>query len=374
MAEVAVPKLESPQERKVDAASRLTSLDLFRGLTIASMVMVNNPGNFSTTYGQLLHAEWHGWTFTDLVFPFFLWIVGVAMTLSTARRLERGEERSGLLAHVIRRAALIFLIGLLLNGFPRYAFATLRIPGVLQRIAVCYLIAGIIYLYTSWRGRIYWLLGFLASYTLLMHPGGYEKGTNLAAQLDAWLLTGHMYGATKTWDPEGILSTLPAIGTCLFGILTGDFLRTTLRRAEKTAWMLVAGNVLIFLGKVIDIWQPINKMIWTCSYSIFTAGMALVVFGICYWLVDVNHYRKGWTRPLVIFGMNALAVYIFSGVLARLVGLWKVSDVSVKRATYDSLAAALNPYHASLTYALLNVAVCFLFAWILYRRQWFLKL
>ena len=209
------------------------SLDAFRGATIAAMILVNNPGDGRTTFAPLLHAEWNGWTFTDLVFPFFLWMVGIAMTFSFARRVEGGAGKGKLLLHTVRRAALIFLLGLLLNGFPKYDLTTLRIPGVLQRIAICYLIGSLIFLYTKWRGQLAAIVGLCAVYWMLMTlfpvpgygPGVLEPIGNFGQWVDEMLLSGHMYSRTKVWDPEGVVSTLPAIANVLFGALFGTLLR-----------------------------------------------------------------------------------------------------------------------------------------------------
>jgi predicted acyltransferase len=283
------------------AVQRLMSLDVFRGITIASMMLVNNAGDWNHVYGPLLHADWHGWTFTDTVFPFFLWIVGVAMTLSFAKRMERGDDRGKLALHTLRRAAMIFGIGLLLNGFPFYLLDRIRIPGVLQRIAICYLIAGLIFLYTKWRGQVYWTVGLLAVYWMLMTlvpvpgvgPGHlHDPENNLSSWLDRVLLSGHMYSGTKTWDPEGTISTLPAIATTLFGILTGHLLRIRKTPAEKAVWMFAAGNLLIFAGLVLSLWMPVNKKIWTTPYAVLMAGLAGVVFALCYWFVDVQGWRS----------------------------------------------------------------------------------
>lgn len=344
---------------------RLASLDIFRGLTMASMVMVNNQSRGG--YYQLRHAAWHGWTFTDLVFPFFIWIVGVAITLSTAKRVERGESKAQLLLHTVKRAAIIFLIGLFLTGFPSYNLSTLRIPGVLQRIAICCLIAAIVFLYSGLRGRVLWLVGCSALYWILMAPGGYDMHANFAARVDAMFLSGHMYSATKTWDPEGLISTLPAISTCLFGILTGMLIRTALPLAEKSTWMFLVGNLLVWLAVILDNVQPINKPIWTVPYALLTAGLANIVFASVYWLADGRQYRCWCTQFFTIFGLNAIAVYVFHGLLSRLLG------PSLRPAVYSLLEASLGAANTSLIYSLIHVAICFLFAWTLYRRQWFLK-
>ncbi len=341
------------------------------------MIMVNNPGSWQYTYQQLDHSEWNGWTFTDLVFPFFLWIVGVSMTLSFAKRVEAGADRRKLLLHSARRAVLIFVVALLMNGFPTFQYHTLRIPGVLQRIAVCYLIASAIYLYCSLRARVAWLVSFLVIYWLLMTlypvpgfgPGVLTKEGNFARYIDGMVLTGHMWSQTRTWDPEGIVSTLPAIATCLFGTLAGTLLRTEKTPAEKTAWLFVSACGLLFLGVILNIWMPINKSIWTSTFSVFMAGMATLVFACFYWIIDVQRRRR-WAEPFVIYGMNAIAAYVLSGMLDRLLelnhtGAWLYQNV------FAPLAA---PKNASLLYALANVAVIFAISYLLYRRRWFLRL
>jgi predicted acyltransferase len=331
---------------------RLTSLDVFRGITMASMVMVNNQREGA--YAPLRHAQWDGITFTDLVFPFFLWIDGDAFTFSTARRMEQGADRKQLLLHAVKRAAIIFGIGLLMNGFPTYNLSTLRIPGVLQRIALAYLAATAIFLYTELRGRIFWTAGLMLAYFLLMHPGGYLPDSNLSDRLDRMLLSGHLY--TPTRDPEGTVSTLNAIATCMFGILTGHMLKAR----SKMAWMLGGGAVLLGLGLALDPFQPINKNLWTNTYTLVCAGWASIVFGLIYWICDVKKLTGRWSQPFVILGMNAMAVYIFHGLLGRLVRM-------------TGVASAVHGANASLAYSLVHVAASLLFAWILYRQRWFLK-
>lgn len=364
------------------ATQRLMSLDVFRGLTIASMMLVNNAGDWSHVYTPLEHAEWHGWTFTDTVFPFFLWIVGVAMTLSFAKRVERGDNRHRLALHTVRRFAIIFGIGLLLNGFPYYHLDRIRIMGVLQRIAICYLAAGLIFLYTKVRGQVLWIAGLLITYWLLMTlvpvPGIgaghlWDPENNLSSWLDRQLLSGHLYSGTKTWDPEGTISTLPAIATTLFGILMGHLLRARKPAAEKAVWMFIAGNVLIFAGLCANMWMPINKKIWTPPYCLFMAGIASVVFAICYWFVDIRGWRK-WTKPLAIYGMNAIAVYILAGAIGRGLGIIKIGGVSLQKVIYTSVFAPLaDPYTASMLYGVAFSFMLFLVAWFMYRRNWFLR-
>jgi predicted acyltransferase len=356
--------------------ARLLSLDVFRGATIAAMILVNNPGPSGATYPQLQHAVWHGWTFTDTIFPFFLWIVGVAMTLSFAKRVERGDDRGRLLLHSARRAGLIFLTGLFLNGFPYFDLATIRIPGVLQRIAVCYLIAAAIYLYTGLRGQIVWIAVVCTAYWLAMTlipvpgygPGVLEPVGNFSGWVDSQLLAGHLWRSTKVWDPEGTVSTLPAIATALLGVLTGTLLRSRLAPAEKTSWMLVWGNASLFAGVAMSAFMPVNKSIWTVPFVFLMAGLALIVFAICYWTIDV-HGWSGWTRPFTIFGMNAIAVYVFAGLLARVLGLagWR------KPIFLAVFAPIASPRNASLLFAISFDLVCFGLAWVMYKRKWFLR-
>jgi predicted acyltransferase len=368
-------------------SDRLISLDVFRGATIAAMMLVNNPGTWSAIYPPLRHAEWHGWTFTDMVFPFFLWIVGVAMTLSLARRAGRGDSRPRLVLHAARRAAILFGFGLFMAGFPYYDLSTLRIPGVLQRIAVCYFIATVIFLYTRVRGQILWTGGLLAGYWLLMKfapvpgfgAGILEKEGNFAAYVDSLFLSGHMYSATRTWDPEGIISTIPAIATALFGILTGHLLRINRRPEEKAAWMFFGGNTLIAAGLMMNAWLPINKNLWTSSFSVFMAGMALSVFAASYWIIDVKGYRS-WSKPLSIYGMNAIAVYVLAGLIARILDLIHVAGgdgapMTLKEFIFNSYFAPLaSPINASLIFGLLFSFMLYLISWVMYRNKWFLKI
>jgi len=368
------------------APERLLSLDVFRGATIAAMLLVNDPGTWNAVYPPLLHAPWHGWTFTDVIFPFFLWITGVAMTLSTARRISRGASRADLMLHAFRRSVIIFAIGLFLAGYPYFNFATIRIPGVLQRIAVCYLIAAAIYLTTTIRGQIRWTGALLVVYWLLMKlypvpgygPGVLEKDGNFAQYIDSLLLSGHMWASSRTWDPEGIVSTLPAIATTLFGILTGHILGSRKAPAEKTSWMFIMGSALMFFGAVMSLWLPINKNLWTSSYSVFMAGLAANVFAFCYWIIDVRGYRR-WALPFKIYGMNAIIIFALSGLLGKTALIVKVTEadgsrISVWAYVFRHLFAPLaSPINASLIFALTYVALFLGLAWVMYRRRWFIK-
>jgi predicted acyltransferase len=350
------------------------------------MLLVNDPGTWSAVYAPLLHAPWHGWTFTDVIFPFFLWITGLSMTLSAAKRISRGAARGDLMMHALKRSALIFAVGLFLAGYPYFHLSTIRIPGVLQRIAVCYLIATAIYLTTGLRGQIRWTGALLIVYWLLMklYPvpgvgaGSLEKGANFAQYIDGLILSGHMWSSSKTWDPEGIVSTLPAIATVLFGILAGHLLNAQKTAEEKTARIFVMGNALLFLGAVMSLWLPINKNLWTSSYAVFMSGLAANVFAFCYWVIDVRGYRK-WSLPFRVFGMNALFIFSLSGLLGKTALIVKVhapdgAEQSLWAYIYHGVFAPLaSPINASLLFAVTYVLLFFGIASLMYWRKWFIK-
>lgn len=368
-------------------AARLVSLDAFRGMTIAGMILVNNPGTWAHVYAPLLHAEWHGWTPTDLIFPFLLFIVGVSMMYSFAGRMARGASRAALFAHVVRRSAIIFAFGLFMAAFPYFSLQTLhqlRIPGVLQRIAVCYLFAAVVALWLGWRGQLgviaALLLGYWALMMLVPVPG-YGVGRldaegNLAAYVDRMLLSGHMW-KTK-WDPEGILSTLPAIATTLFGSLAGIWLRCARSMPQKAAGLLAAGSAGLVLGLVWHTVFPINKNLWTSSYAVFTAGFAGICLGVCYWLIDVRGWRA-WAKPFVVYGMNAITVFVASGLVAKLLLLMRTQTadgrtVSVWAYLYLTFFAPIaSPKNASLLFAITYVLLWLGAMWYLYARKIFLK-
>jgi predicted acyltransferase len=356
---------------------RLVSLDAFRGAVIALMVVVNSPGDGSHAYAPLNHAAWHGWTPTDVVFPSFLWIVGVAMTLSLAKRVANGVPRSRLFLQVLRRAAILYCLGLVIYGFPDYNLGTLRLLGVLQRIAICYAIAAAIYLTTSIRGQILWIVALLTGYWMLMTlvpvpgygPGRLDVEGNLAHYVDRLVLGAHNYASTKTWDPEGIVSTLPAIATALFGILAGHILRLRRDLAERTAWLFVAGSFLLAAGLIADHWMPINKKLWTSSFSLFMAGLDFILFAIFLWLVDAQGWRRP-VRPLVILGVNAIAVYMASEMIESI-----LSTLHWREPIYRKLFAPLlaSPYNTSLLYSLAYLLLMFGIAWVLHRRNWIIR-
>ncbi len=376
-------------------SQRLISLDAFRGLAIAGMVLVNSAGDWKAVYAPLLHAAWHGWTATDLVFPCFLFIVGVSMSLSLSARAAAGATRGALLRGLAQRSLVIFAIGLLLNLVPAFQLDTVRIPGVLQRIALCTLAAAPLVLGCGWRGLTGWLLGLLALHALLLlavpvpdakgavAAGALEPGRDIGAWLDRQLLGRHLWSATRTWDPEGLLGTLSATGTLLFGALTGRWLGSPRPALEQLRWLLLAGLALLALGTALDrVLMPINKNLWTPSYAVFMAGWALLLFGSCFGLLDapgdggLRRASRWLCRPLVVFGVNALALYTLSVLLAKLLVAVKPGDGSrsLKQMLYAHIQALpLAPRDASLLWAMLFVALMFAVAWVMWRRRWFIK-
>ena len=370
------------------ASSRLYSLDVFRGATIAAMIVVNNPGN-DFAYTPLNHAQWNGWTPTDLVFPFFLFIVGVSLTLSFRARIERGESKRELLLHSLRRSVIIFLIGLLLNGFPHFHLTTWRVAGVLQRIALAYLAAAIITLYSSWRGIVLWVGGLLVGYWVAMGfipvPGMGMPGTdmpvndpnaNLTWYIDKLYLPGAMY--EKTRDPEGILSTFPAIATALIGVLTGDWLKKSVSATKTVVGLLIFGVFGMIAGQAWHLWFPINKKLWTSSFVLFTAGCALVALAACYWMCDVKLRRGRWTKPFLVFGTNAIAAYALADVVSSLLYNLHVSYgrrvISLQDYLYRTAFGGISSKPlGSLLYSIGFAFICWLPVYWMYRRRIFLK-
>lgn len=366
---------------------RLLALDVFRGLTVALMILVNNPGSWGHIYPPLRHARWHGWTPTDLVFPFFLFIVGVAISLSFARRQELGAGRGDLLRKIGGRAVIIFGLGLFLNGFPFTGGAelweTFRIWGVLQRIAVCYLAVGLLaVLVPDHRGRLLWGLGLLAVYEVGMRGvggGSFALADNFARRLDVALWgEAHLWqGAGLPFDPEGLWTTLPAVVTTLAGYFCGEFLRSGRPLGSKVARLAMWGLAGAAAGQALHGIEPVNKQLWTVSYVVLTGGLALLLLAFALWALDIRGWR-GWAKPAVVFGSNALVVFVGSGMLARLLFLIKVpageGGISLKHFIYSRLlvpwAGELN---GSLAYAVLFILLWLGVLWVLYRRRIFIR-
>lgn len=374
-------------------SERLVSLDVFRGITIMGMILVNNPGTWSAVYPQLLHAEWHGCTFTDLIFPFFLFIVGVAISYSLTKRKAQGGSMKSLYLNILRRTIILFLLGIILNGFPfgllfghQFSWETLRIPGVLQRIAIVYFISAFLFLTTSTKFQ-YWFTGFiLILYTALMSlipvPGvgyaNFEPAKNLSAWIDQIILGSHVWSGTKLWDPEGILSTLPAIGSAMLGIFTGNWLRKETEQKEKVIYLFIWANVLMLAGWIWSFWFPLNKNIWTSSYVLYTGGLALHFLAFCYWFIDVKKVTW-WTKPFLVYGMNAITVFFLSGILGRIMYLIKWTSEDGKVFTLKSyifetfFLSWLEPINASLGFAIFYILFWLALMWILYVKKIFIK-
>jgi predicted acyltransferase len=331
------------------------------------MILVSTPGTWDAVYRPLEHAEWHGWTPTDLVFPFLLFAMGAAVPFALERR--RGSPRR-VRRHIIRRAVLLFALGLLLNAVeapPPLAWSTFRIPGVLQRIAIVYAVVAWLTERTSTRTQVIAavgaLLGYWAALMLIPVPGAgagvLTESDNLAASVDRLVFGRHL--AHPDWDPEGLLSTIPAVATALAGVFAGDWIKKT-RRPHTTVDVWGAGLLLTGVGLVWDRVFPINKNLWTSSFALFSAGLAAQLLAVCHWLIDEKGWRK-WSLPLVAFGRNALAAYFLSVALDSVLTRWSVPQNSSLKDAIFSLAfsswaeSCCGLQFASLMYALAYVAL-----------------
>lgn len=404
-------------EARPATRERLLSLDIFRGMTVAGMLLVNNPGTWSAIYPPLGHAEWHGWTPTDLIFPFFLFIVGITTHLSLSSRRAAGADEGQLVRQVLRRGAMIFLVGFLLSGFPFIAWGdipgnpdptlldrvvrrleTWRIMGVLQRIGLAYLFAALLTLKLSLRGRVQalvvLLLGYWAIMTLVPVPGQGgigaqfldEPSKTLAAWVDRALLDwtrfglgNHLWGGSRTWDPEGVLSTIPAIGTALLGTIAARWIGREMRLTDKLTGLFAAGCLGVVAGLVWNWVFPINKGIWTSSYVIFTAGVGCLTLATIMWAVDLHGVRR-FTKFFVVYGSNPLVAFVGSGVMARLIYSiiqvdYQGQTVSLQAALYRSMYASwLSPRNASLAFAISFVLVWYAILVVLWKKKVFVKL
>lgn len=355
-------------------------MDAFRGITIVAMILVNNPGAWDDVYAPLQHAAWNGWTPTDLIFPFFLFIIGVAITFSLDQRRGRGFRKGDILASVARRTLLIFGLGIFLNGFPLFDWSILRIPGVLQRIALCYGVTSLVVLMSGVRRQCITALLLVVGYWMLMAltPDGWLRPeATLGARLDEGLLRGHLLH--DGWDPEGLLSTLPAIATTLAGALTGHWLRSSRPAATRVVGLACAGVAAAAVGLLMDRWCPINKSLWSASYVVLTAGAALIGLAACYWLIDVCGYRR-WATPFIIYGMNPIVAYVLSTLIAKEMLLWRVSrpdgsTLDLHSYIFASVFLPLaRPINASLLYAVAYVLVWLGVASLLYRQRVLIKI
>lgn len=382
MTSVSSVPLENPARV---SSSRLISLDVLRGITIAFMILVNNGSRYS--FWPLRHSDWNGWTPTDLVFPTFVFLVGMTIVFSTESRLRRGATKKSIALHDLKRFVILFLLGIVVNGFPFFPLGTLRIYGVLQRIAICFLVCSFLYLWDKKpTSKIVLAVVALVGYWALMRfvpvpgygvPGKampfMDKTANIAAWLDRHIFPGRLYRGVR--DPEGLLSDIPAIATTLLGMLTALWLRTQRTLQQKFMGLLGAGIVLVFLGELWNPWFPINKNLWTSSFVLFCAGVSLLCLALCYWAIEVRGWKKRWTYYWLVFGANAITAYMVSELLASGISAIKVSPGrSLFSIIYYNVFQRIHPYGiGALLYALAFVMVCWLVVWPLYYKKIFIK-
>lgn len=382
-------------------ANRLLALDVFRGLTIAAMVLVNNPGSWSYVYAPMNHAKWHGWTPTDLIFPFFVFIVGVSIAIVMTRELRKGTHKLTLLKTALTRAVKLFGLGLFLALFyfnvfdPNYSWLQqqlygIRVMGVLQRLALVFFLTVFIVLYFKNAGRMLWMIGLLLGYWLALlfipyvtsdgqvYIGVLEHGNSLTAWLDDYVIgANHLYyGAALpfAFDPEGLLSTLPAVSGCLIGVFTGQLLISRKKQLVTKAKILCFTGVgFIILGELWGNYFPINKALWTSSFVIMSSGWALFLLGFLTWLLDIKG-QKLWSAPFVVFGANAIFFYMFSSVLARLLIMIPVAENSLHHWLFTEIYQAMfGNYIGSLAFAMMFLLISYIVTHWLFKKQIFFK-
>ncbi|UOG73729.1 heparan-alpha-glucosaminide N-acetyltransferase domain-containing protein [Hymenobacter tibetensis] len=364
---------------------RLVSLDVFRGITVAAMILVNNPGDWGHIYVPLEHAAWHGCTPTDLIFPFFLFIVGVSIVYALDGARRQPETHGRTMVRILKRSAILFGLGLFSALFPNFDFETVRIPGVLARISWVFLVCGVLFLKTTRRQQLGLLAFVLVLYNVLLQvvpvpgfgPANLEASTNLGAWLDRVVFTEkHLWSSSRTWDPEGLLGTLPAVGTGLLGMLTGQWLRRKdVDPATRVAWLFVAGAGAVVLGLIWNGWFPINKALWTSSFVLYAGGLAMATLAGLYWLTDVQGYRR-FTTPALVYGVNAITVFFLSAIVAKSLNLIKVTAASVPLKTWlytTFFTPYFSPINASLAGALVCVLIWLGILWIMYRKGVIIK-
>lgn len=382
MASVSSVPLENPARV---SSSRLISLDVLRGITIAFMILVNNGGRYA--YGPLKHSDWNGWTPTDLVFPTFVFLVGITIVFSTESRLSRGASKKSIALHDMQRFVILFLLGIVVNGFPFFHLETLRIYGVLQRIAICFLVCSFLYLWDKKPASkivlaVIALVGYWALMRFVPVPGlgvpgktipFMDKYANIAAWLDRHIFPGRLYRGVR--DPEGLLSDIPSVATALLGMLTGMWLRTTKSKEQKCLGLLGGGIALVFLGQLWNPWFPINKNLWTSSFVLFCAGISLLGLALCYWAIEIRGWKKGWTYYWLVFGANAITAYMVSELLASGLDSIKLGPgQTLDDLIYQGFFQRVHPPGiGALLYAIAFVMVCWLVVWPLYIKKIFIK-
>ncbi len=377
---------------EANLSRRLLCLDVYRGLMVAAMIVVDNPGNDDNAYWPIMHAKWNGWTPADFIFPSFLFLVGISMVYSFAARLERGETRQHILLHAFKRSLILIVIGLLVNASPIIGLDvhTWRFEGVTQRIGICYFFAAILELWAGRRGQWLALATCLVGYWVVLRfvpiPGAGLPGRdipfmdqvqNLPAWLDRKLFMGHLYDGTR--DPEGILHTIPAIGTTLIGVLTGHWLKARKNTATLIGAMVLFGILGMFGGALWNRWFPINKNLWTSSFVLFSGGFALLFLSLLYWVTEVKRWRGQWTMPILVFGMNAIAGFVADSLIYGPGYSFTAKGPNGTTMSWHEAAQAylealgLSTANASLIYSLAAVAICWLLLLPLWRKKIFLK-
>jgi predicted acyltransferase len=370
-------------------SSRLTSLDVFRGITIAGMILVNKISLEEKAYPFLLHADWNGCTFTDLIFPFFLFIMGVAMAFSLKKYQGYSKINQSIYFKIITRSLILFILGLLLNGFWNYDLSNIRILGVLQRISLTYFFASLAILILPKRGLFILtgiiLMGYWLTMMYIPIPefgmGNLTRIGNFGAYIDRLIIpSNHLYqgdGFNGMGDPEGLFSTLPCIATVLIGYLCGNWLQKQTPETKVTTQLIMFGLSSMIIGKLWDFIFPINKKLWTSSYVMFTVGFALILLAICYELIEVNYIKK-WSKPFEILGLNALFIFVSSVLLIKLLVKIKIGEgeniLSIYQWIYQNLFLSwTTPALGSLLFGIITVILWWLIAYILYLKKVIIK-
>lgn len=364
---------------------RLVSIDFLRGFTVAGMILVNSPGSWETIYPPFSHSEWNGCTPTDLVFPFFLFIVGVSIHFSLSKAKIAQVETKSLIFKILKRSLILFGLGLFLNAFPFFQLTDLRIMGVLQRISIVFGVCAVLYLLNNKWNLLtiatvllifYWVLMVFIPFSDVF-PNPLSPGNDFSSHIDRIFLSGHMWSHSKIWDPEGLFSTLPAISSGLIGVLTGMWIDGKEEIKRKLLVLVITGCTLIVLGLIIDKSFPINKSLWSSSFVLFTSGIAILTASFFYWLID-GLKIKGFIGPFLAFGSNAISAYLLSEILAKIGYTFGIilngNFISYQELVFKTLFLSwLNPYNASLAMAIFTVFICFIPIWVLYQRKVFIK-
>jgi len=371
---------------------RLLCLDVYRGLMVASMIIVDNPGSDEKAYWPIMHAKWNGWTPADFIFPSFLFLVGISLVYSLDARRLRGETNQQILWHVFKRSLILIAVGLLVNASPIYGLDvhSWRFEGVTQRIGLCYFLAAILELWSGRRGQLLALVGCLLGYWALLRfvpvPGAGIPGRdiafmdpvqNLPAWLDRKLFMGHLYDGTR--DPEGLIHTIPAIGTTLIGVLTGHWLKSKRSTSQLIGGMVFLGILGMLGGELWNRWFPINKNLWTSSFVLFSGGFCLLFLALLYWLTESKRWRGKWTMPILVFGMNAIAGFVADSLIYGPGYTFTVTAENGAKLNWHEAAqahleaAGLSVANASLVYSLGAVLICWIMLWFLWRKKIFLK-